>query len=101
VSIFPSFAQCWSAVQSIAAGTAIAGWSAAGQATTTFDLVAIGPTSVTVLPANRQSRNVPRSDFEKVYNTWDDYKTRKLKRYELGFTQHSVYIISIFHHIGM
>ena len=48
-----------------------------------------------------QPREIPCSDFEKVYEAWDVYESRSIKRYELGFTQHSVYIISIFHHLGM
>jgi len=41
---------------------------------------------------------VPRKDFETIWKIWIDYKSQKVKRYELGdMTRFSKYIISIFH----
>ena len=96
-----SFVQCWSAVRLVPPGTPIAPWSVAGRAKTTFHVLQIGPASIAISPADGDPREIPKADFQKVYDVWSDYKTGKVKRYQLGFTQNSVYIIGILHHIGM
>ena len=48
------------------------------------------------------TRKVRRMQFEKVFNVWPQYKSGKLKllkRFQLGFTQNSVYVIGILHFV--
>lgn len=98
---FASFSQCWSAVAAIPPGTAIKAWSVAGRAKTTFHFLATNPGSVVVRLASGAGRTVSQSDFTKVYTAWPDYTAQRKKRYELGFSQNSVYVLGILHHIGM
>ena len=49
-------------------------------------------------PNARNVQFVPKDDFKKVWEVWADYKSQKVRRYEIrNITRFSKYIISILH----
>jgi hypothetical protein len=93
-----AFDQIWVTIRdNLGSGQRIKAWTVANRAKTTFEILGVDQSSVYVLPERGDERRVPRSDFEKVYRVWESYKNRQINRYQLSFTQHSVYIITILH----
>ena len=94
----PSFSEYWAIIQhEVPIEEALPAWSVASQAKTKFEITNVMPSLVIVRPENGRERKVPKSDFQSVFGIWDDYKSRRMPRHQLGFSQHSTYIISIFH----
>jgi hypothetical protein len=49
-------------------------------------------------PKAKNLQTVPKDDFKSVWKVWSDYKSNKVKRYELrDMTRYSKYVISILH----
>ena len=56
------------------------------------DSISINP------PRVWDSQIIPKKDFKRVWDVWPDYLALRLDRREIhGLTDHSKYIISIFH----
>jgi hypothetical protein len=91
-----SFTEYWSVIQSgLVAGQPLRSRSAANRAKTVFHILKTESSGVIVKPENGDPRQVPKRDFERVFELWDDYKKLRINRHELGFTQHSTYIITL------
>jgi len=93
-----TFSQYWTAIQTkLKAGQPMPSWSVAKRATSTFHILKVDSEGVIVAPQDGDPRRVPKRDFERVFEVWPDYKAKKVQRHELGFTQHSTYIITLLH----
>jgi len=52
-------------------------------------------------PMAKNTQHVARSEFERVFQVWDNYATGKLPRHQLrATTWKSKYVISIIRHLG-
>ena len=92
-----SFHNYWDMIQvRLSRGQSIKSWSVAGRSHSTFGIVRVEPECITVAPQNGKARKVPKREFERVFQVWSAYKAGK-QRHELGFTQHSTYIITLLH----
>lgn len=96
-----AFPDAWNALQAnLSAGTAIPNWTAHnGAIGEPFTITDVTDTFVFVdAPGSKTLQRVPRTDFEKVYDRWDDYVHGGLARSKFTpLTRYSKYIISVFH----
>ena len=96
-----SFETVWNTLQAkLKPGTEVRNWTAhKGYLGDSMTIVDVGSRHISVdAPNARNIQRVPKTDFEKMWVVWDDYKTEKVKRYEIrDMTMFSKYIISILH----
>jgi len=92
-----TFPEYWDAIQRLRPIGRLSTWSRAGKAKIVFEIVSVDHSSISVNPSNGQTRKITRSDFESVFDVWDDYKAGKVKRHELSFSVNSSYIITLLH----
>jgi hypothetical protein len=94
-----SFTAVWSFLQSnLKPGMEIKNWTAFnGYLGDTMKIEAVRSLSIEVdAPKAASFQMVPKDDFGKVWEVWPEYKSHKLKRYELtDITRFTKYIISI------
>jgi hypothetical protein len=92
------FSNYWSTIQTkLISGQALPSWSVAARTKSTFHILKVEPTSVVVAPQHGKPRRISRRDFERIFRVWPSYKAETTPRHELGFTQHSTYIITLLH----
>lgn len=95
------FEPVWaSLIANLKPGTTIKNWTILkGDLGDQMTIVSIRQNYVEVdTPRATNNQVVPKSDFERVWEVWPDYKAQKLRRYEIrDMTRFSKYIISIFH----
>jgi len=95
------FESIWKNLQRrLEVGTVVKNWTAfSGDLGDSMTVTNIDETSIEIeAPKAMNLQNVPRGDFEKVWEVWKDYKAQKVKRYELrDMTRFSKYIISLLH----
>jgi len=73
-------------------------WSKAGRAKTYFGIHRVTGEGIEVKTEKGTIRFVPRSDFEKVFSLWADYKEGKVLRKELrSLVVNSVYVLGVLH----
>jgi hypothetical protein len=96
-----SFDTVWSYLQrNLKVGTVIKNWTAfQGYLGDTMKVVGVRQNHIEVkAPKANHLQDVPKEDFEKVWEVWAKYKIQKVRRYELrDMTRFSKYIISILH----
>ena len=75
-------------------------WSVAGQyRKNSFEAIA-KDNYVLVYLENGSLQRIPKEDFRTVYEVWEQYLAREVKRYEIrDMTRFSSYIISIIHYL--
>ncbi len=93
------FKNIWNYLQrKLKPGTKIPNWSAyRGYLGDSMTITKVGETSIEIdAPKAKNLQHVSKEDFVKVWSVWKDYKTQKVKRYELrNMTRFSKYVISI------
>jgi hypothetical protein len=96
-----TFDTVWSYLHTnLKVGTDIKNWTAFhGYLGDNMKVIAIRDNYIEIdAPKAKSVQIVPKDDFEKVWRVWSDYKTQKVRRYELrDVTRFSKYIISILH----
>jgi hypothetical protein len=96
-----TFEDVWLQVQAgLTVGTKIKNWTAfRGYLGDTMTISSIRENYIEIDAPNASSiQVVPKDDFEKVWRVWTDYKSQKVRRYELrNMTRFSKYLISILH----
>ena len=99
MSNFTSFQHCWASLQAtVHAGMTIAPWSAKGGSKTLVKIVGVEAGSIAVEAGNGATRMVSRTDFERIFEVWAQYKVGERSRKNLqGITFNSVYVISVLH----
>ncbi len=74
------------------------GWTVAGRSRTVFGIVAVTTSGITVKTEKGKDRLISRSDFEKVFELWQDYKKGNAQRKELrDLVFNSAYVLGILH----
>ncbi len=98
-----AFEDIWRSIQArLNEGVIIPNWTRdKGYVGEPFKIVRIKEDVVEVEPPGAKNiQKIPRQDFQKVYEIWDDYCRGKIRRSEIGgLTRFSKYIISILHWI--
>lgn len=96
-----AFLDTWTALQaSLRNGTVIPNWTVQrGDTGEPFTVTVISDNFMLVdAPSAESLQRVPRADFEKIDDRWDDYTHSGLPRSNLlPLTHYSKYIISILH----
>jgi hypothetical protein len=96
-----AFADTWNAVQTnLTVGTVIPNWTIhSGAVGDPFTIAAVTTTTIVVdTPGAQTAQSVPRSDFEVVYDRWDDNCHGAMPRSDFTpLTRYSKYVISILH----
>lgn len=96
-----AFDEVWNDIQTkLHIGTVVKNWTAFGGYLGDTMKVDNVNSNMIVIDAPRATtlQQVSRDDFKKVWQVWADYKTQKVKRFELrDLTRFSKYIISVFH----
>src|SRR5687768_2242010 len=96
-----SFADSWNTLQTkLSVGAKIPNWTAhKGEIGDAFSIASIEPDAIVVdTPGAKRLQIVPATDFEEVYELWNDYRHRKLERSAFTpLTRYSKYVISILH----
>jgi len=95
------FENIWNFLQiNMKSGTVLKNWTSySGYLGDSMTITKIGRNYIEFeAPKAKHIQHVPKEDFEKVWRVWTDYKTQKVKRYELrDMTRFSKYIISLLH----
>ncbi len=95
------FINIWNALQTqLTPGTFIRNWTVQnGFLGDEFTIVSVSQNYIEVdAPGTQNIQKIPKRDFQIVYNLWDDYRSGKVRRYEIrDQTRFSKYIISILH----
>jgi hypothetical protein len=98
VSTFDSY---WHTIlTSLAPGTSIWNWTALkGNLGDEMMVVEVSPESVVIkTPKAKDLQNIPKKDFQKVWELWSSYKLGQVQRQQIReITFYSKYIISILH----
>jgi hypothetical protein len=98
MSALTSFNEFWTQLQRLRPIGPTEAWSLSGKTRSTFEITSVDETSITVTLALGGVRRIPRSNFEKLFARWDDYKSERLPRHELSnLSQNSTYILTILH----
>lgn len=96
-----SFDEIWRYIQTnLKPEMKIKNWTVLkGNLKDTMTIKRVNDHSVQVDPPKAKNLQVvPKEDFEIVWEVWSDYKSQKVKRYEIrNMTWKSKYIISILH----
>jgi len=75
-------------------------WSVAGRFRKNIFEALAEDDYVLVYPEDCSLQRIPKEDFRIVYDVWEQYLTREVKRYEIrDKTRFSSYIISIIHYL--
>jgi hypothetical protein len=95
------FEHAWAAIQNqLRCGKELKAWSVKGRAKTSFEICCVTSDSIYIQPQNGNERRVPRSDFEKIFQVWSDYKGGRVQRQKLrDISQNSTYVITVLHWI--
>jgi hypothetical protein len=99
-----SFEAVWASIlNGFYVGQIIKKWGyARGFTGRTFVIHSISQDQIVIdSPTAKTLQNIPKIDFENIYNLWFDYISGKILRSYIGdaVSFHSSYIISIFHEI--
>lgn len=84
----------------VAAGVTIPNWTAAnGYIGDPFSVVGLRTGYLDIeAPGAEYIQHIPRTDFERLWAVWDEYKSGRLLRHELrDMSRFSKYIISLLH----
>ena len=96
----PGFNEVWQYLQThLQPGAVIPNWTALkGYLGDKMTVVHVTDNVISIkTPRAKNPVNVPRGDFERVWEIWHAYKSHRLRRYELTeVTFFSKYIISLF-----
>jgi hypothetical protein len=99
IHTYPDFGTFWIDVQrQFDVGSAIRNWTAfGGYLGDRFIVAKRRPGYIEIsTPQARTIQHITQSEFEKVYEVWNDYVKRKMPRHRLAkLTRFSKYIISI------
>jgi len=94
-----SFETFWEYLQkNLKAGTVIKNWTVdKGYLNDAMIIKALTTSAIYVeTPNAKYVQSVPKEDFERVFEVWEDYKVKNFKRSEVrDITRYSKYIISI------
>ncbi len=100
-----SFEAVWERIQKeLVANLVVKNWGwARGFSGNIFKVVRVTDSYVICDPPKaKNNQNVPKDDFKKIWEVWDQYLLGKIKRYEIrDICRYSSYIISIYHHLGL
>jgi len=95
------FESVWSTLQEkLKADTKIKNWTAyRGYLGDSMKIISVRTDCIELdAPGAINTQRIPKVDFMRVWDVWADYKSQKVKRYELrDMTRYSKYIISILH----
>jgi hypothetical protein len=96
-----AFTDVWGSLRvNLRGGTVIPNWTVKhGPLGDDFKIVDVADDVVIIdAPRATKAQQIPRANFEEVYNRWDDYRRGALPRsFFTPVTRYSKYIISIMH----
>lgn len=99
-----SFDNTWNKIQQLSNGTEIKNWTYHSGFLPKGDFTIVSKDKETIVidtPDAKNLQNVPKKDFQKVFEIWDDYVNGNYPRSKIrdNLSYYSKYIISIFHSV--